>query len=74
MVIALTSLVGNDVEGALCISRPWPGIARTVYNNHARYLSTYMSQYKGCYFTGDGCRRDADGYYWITGRIDGNCY
>lgn len=64
------TLEGNDVEGALCIGRPWPGIARTVYNNHTRYLNTYMSQYKGMYFTSDGCRRDADGFYWITGRID----
>eukprot|EP00698_Gefionella_okellyi_P025276 TRINITY_DN9208_c0_g1_i1.p1 TRINITY_DN9208_c0_g1~~TRINITY_DN9208_c0_g1_i1.p1 ORF type:complete len:640 (-),score=143.63 TRINITY_DN9208_c0_g1_i1:18-1754(-) len=64
------TLHGNDVEGALCIARPWPGMARTVYNNHARYLQAYMEQYQGFYFTGDGCKRDADGYLWITGRID----
>jgi len=61
---------GNGVEGHLCIQHPWPGMARTVYGDHARYLQTYFSTYPGLYFTGDGCRRDEDGYYWITGRVD----
>ena len=61
---------GNGVNGNLCIKHPWPGIARTIWGDHDRYLKTYMSSYKGYYFTGDGCRRDADGYYRITGRVD----
>ena len=61
---------GNDVSGVLAISRPWPGQMRTVYGDHARFESTYFEQYKGYYFTGDGCKRDEDGYYWITGRVD----
>ncbi len=63
-------LQGNDVEGALVMKRPWPGMARTVYKNHKRFIETYFSMYPGYYFTGDGARRDKDGYYWITGRID----
>eukprot|EP00596_Hydrurales_sp_CCMP1899_P000122 CAMPEP_0119033634 /NCGR_PEP_ID=MMETSP1177-20130426/685_1 /TAXON_ID=2985 /ORGANISM="Ochromonas sp, Strain CCMP1899" /LENGTH=687 /DNA_ID=CAMNT_0006990525 /DNA_START=172 /DNA_END=2235 /DNA_ORIENTATION=+ len=63
-------LEGNDVEGVLCIKRPWPGAARTVYGDHDRYLNVYTRPYPGYYFTGDGCRRDSDGYYWITGRVD----
>jgi acetyl-CoA synthetase len=63
-------LEGNDVSGALCLASPWPGQARTVWGDHRRYKQTYFSQYPGYYFTGDGCRRDEDGYYWITGRID----
>jgi acetyl-CoA synthetase len=63
-------LEGNGVSGALCLSSPWPGQARTVWGDHQRFRDTYFSQYKGFYFTGDGCRRDEDGYYWITGRID----
>ncbi|HTY63057.1 MAG TPA: acetate--CoA ligase [Acidobacteriota bacterium] len=63
-------LEGNNVEGALCLASPWPGQARTVWGDHRRYRQTYFSQYPGYYFTGDGCRRDEDGYYWITGRID----
>ncbi len=63
-------LKGNGVEGALCIKAPWPGQARTIFKDHSRFVETYFSQYKGLYFTGDGCRRDEDGYYWITGRID----
>ena len=63
-------LEGNGVTGALCLSSPWPGQARTVWGDHQRFRDTYFSQYKGFYFTGDGCRRDEDGYYWITGRID----
>ncbi len=61
---------GNGVSGALCLTTPWPGQARTVWGDHHRFKETYFSQYKGFYFTGDGCRRDEDGYYWITGRID----
>lgn len=61
---------GNGVEGALCLKQSWPGQARTIYKDHARFIDTYFGQYKGLYFTGDGCRRDEDGYYWITGRID----
>lgn len=61
---------GNAVEGALCLKQSWPGQARTIYKDHARFVDTYFTQYKGYYFTGDGCRRDEDGYYWITGRID----
>ncbi|QYJ05883.1 acetate--CoA ligase [Qipengyuania flava] len=57
-------------EGNLCITRSWPGQARTVYGDHDRFVQTYFSTYKGKYFTGDGCRRDEDGYYWITGRVD----
>ena len=63
-------LQGNGVEGVLCVAQPWPGIARTIYGDHARYLETYLKPYGGKYFTGDGCKRDADGYYWITGRVD----
>jgi acetyl-CoA synthetase len=63
-------LTGNGVLGALCLTTPWPGQARTVYGDHSRFKSTYFSQYRGKYFTGDGCIRDEDGYYWITGRID----
>jgi len=61
---------GNGVSGNLCIKHPWPSIARTVWGDHDRYLETYMSAYKGYYFTGDGCLRDEDGYYRITGRVD----
>ncbi|HEX6849877.1 MAG TPA: acetate--CoA ligase [Candidatus Polarisedimenticolaceae bacterium] len=63
-------LDGNGVSGALCLASPWPGQARTVWGDHHRFKETYFTQYKGYYFTGDGCRRDEDGYYWITGRID----
>lgn len=61
---------GNDVQGNLCMKFPWPGMSRTVYGNHERFKQTYFSTYKGYYFTGDGCRRDEDGYYRITGRVD----
>jgi acetyl-CoA synthetase len=61
---------GNGVSGPLCIAAPWPGQARTLYGDHERFKQAYFSQYPGYYFTGDGCRRDEDGYYWITGRID----
>ena len=57
-------------EGNLCIADSWPGQMRTVYGDHDRFVQTYFSTYPGRYFTGDGCRRDADGYYWITGRVD----
>ncbi len=65
---------GNPLEGAtegnLCITESWPGQMRTVYGDHERFVQTYFSTYPGKYFTGDGCRRDEDGYYWITGRVD----
>ncbi|MDW4551130.1 acetate--CoA ligase [Defluviimonas sp. D31] len=61
---------GNGVEGVLCIGDSWPGQMRTVWGDHQRFQETYFQQYKGYYFTGDGCRRDEDGYYWITGRVD----
>ncbi|MFL5317257.1 MAG: acetate--CoA ligase [Microvirga sp.] len=57
-------------EGNLCIADSWPGQMRTVFGDHERFVQTYFSTYPGKYFTGDGCRRDADGYYWITGRVD----
>jgi len=57
-------------RGRLCISQSWPGQMRTVYGDHQRFIDTYFSQFDGKYFTGDGCRRDEDGYYWITGRVD----
>ena len=60
----------GETQGNLCIARSWPGQMRTVYGDHARFEQTYFSTYPGKYFTGDGCRRDADGYYWITGRVD----
>ena len=61
---------GNDVQGHLCLEGTWPGQARTIHGDHRRYLATYFGRYPGLYFTGDGCRRDEDGYYWITGRVD----
>ncbi len=65
---------GNTLKGAcrgrLCIAQSWPGQMRTVYGDHQRFIDTYFSQFDGKYFTGDGCRRDEDGYYWITGRVD----
>jgi acetyl-CoA synthetase len=70
-------LVDNDghplhgaTSGNLCIADSWPGQMRTVYGDHKRFFETYFSQFKGKYFSGDGCRRDEDGYYWITGRVD----
>ncbi|HPE71391.1 MAG TPA: acetate--CoA ligase, partial [Candidatus Competibacter sp.] len=69
---ALVDAEGQFLEGAtdgnLVITRPWPGMMRTVYGDHPRFIETYFSMYKGLYFTGDGARRDEDGYYWITGR------
>lgn len=71
---ALMDADGNELEGeasgALVMSQSWPGQMRTVYGDHQRFIDTYFSQYKGYYFSGDGARRDADGYYWITGRMD----
>lgn len=63
-------LEGNNIEGRLTIKFPWPGMARTIYGNHQRFKDTYFSTFPGKYFTGDGCRVDADGYYRITGRVD----
>jgi acetyl-CoA synthetase len=60
----------TETEGVLCITDSWPGQMRTLWGDHQRFEEAYFSQYKGMYFTGDGCRRDADGYYWITGRVD----
>ena len=71
---ALVDAEGQFLEGAtdgnLVITRPWPGMMRTVYGDHQRFIDTYFAMYKGLYFTGDGARRDEDGYYWITGRVD----
>jgi acetyl-CoA synthetase len=71
---ALVDTSGTELtgvaEGVLTLSRSWPGQARTLYGNHARFVETYFSTYPGHYFSGDGARRDADGYYWITGRVD----
>jgi len=61
---------GNGVEGVLVIADSWPGQMRTIYGDHDRFVATYFSDYKGYYFSGDGCRRDEDGDYWITGRVD----
>jgi len=65
---------GNELEGAvsgnLCLTTSWPGQMRTVWGDHKRFFDTYFTTYRGLYFTGDGCRRDEDGYYWITGRVD----
>ncbi len=73
----LPQLVDNEggvldgaAEGNLCITHSWPGQARSVYGDHERFIQTYFSTYAGKYFTGDGCKRDVDGYYWITGRVD----
>ncbi|MBX3562304.1 MAG: acetate--CoA ligase [Sphingomonas sp.] len=74
VVPELVDAEGGVLEGAtsgnLCITRSWPGQMRTVYGDHERFAQTYFSAYRGKYFTGDGCRRDEDGYYWITGRVD----
>ncbi|MEO0034918.1 MAG: hypothetical protein RLZZ501_941 [Pseudomonadota bacterium] len=70
MVDAEGKVLDGAVEGNLCIAESWPGQMRTVYGDHERFVQTYFSAYKGMYFTGDGARRDADGYYWITGRVD----
>jgi acetyl-CoA synthetase len=70
IVDAEGKVLEGAAEGNLCIADSWPGQMRTVYGDHKRFAETYFSTYKGRYFTGDGCRRDADGYYWITGRVD----
>ena len=74
IVPVLLDAEGNELEGTnegnLCIKRSWPGQMRTVYGDHKRFIETYFSQYDGYYFTGDGCKRDEDDYYWITGRVD----
>ncbi|MEQ8412261.1 MAG: acetate--CoA ligase [Erythrobacter sp.] len=64
------AVLEGEAEGNLCITASWPGQARTVYGDHDRFVQTYFSTYKPKYFTGDGCKRDGDGYYWITGRVD----
>ena len=63
-------VLAGEAEGHLCIDRSWPGQARTIWGDHARFVQTYFSTYPGLYFSGDGARRDADGYFWITGRVD----
>ena len=73
--VVLEPTTGEEItdtaaEGVLCLRDSWPGQMRTVWGDHDRFMKTYFSDYKGYYFTGDGCRRDADGYYWITGRVD----
>ncbi|MBA2780746.1 acetate--CoA ligase [Billgrantia kenyensis] len=74
VVPALVDAEGNELEGVadgnLVILDSWPGQARSIWGDHERFIQTYFSTYKGMYFTGDGCRRDEDGYYWITGRVD----
>src|SRR5690606_34114276 len=61
---------GNGVSGLLALKGAWPGMARTIFGDHERFEATYLKPFPGYYFTGDGCRRDEDGYYWITGRVD----
>jgi acetyl-CoA synthetase len=70
LVDAEGQILHGAASGNLCITRSWPGQMRTVWNDHARFFETYFTTYPGKYFTGDGCRRDEDGYYWITGRVD----
>jgi acetyl-CoA synthetase len=70
LVDAEGKVLEGAIEGNLCISTSWPGQMRTVYGDHERFIQTYFSAYEGYYFTGDGCRRDEDGYFWITGRVD----
>ena len=70
LVDAEGKVLEGACEGNLVIARSWPGQMRTIYGDHKRFVETYFSAYKGKYFTGDGCRRDEDGYYWITGRVD----
>jgi acetyl-CoA synthetase len=70
LVDAEGAVLEGETEGNLCLTDSWPGQMRTVYGDHQRFLETYFSTYPGKYFTGDGCRRDEDGYYWITGRVD----
>lgn len=70
IVDAEGNVLHGATEGNLCIARSWPGQMRTVWGDHERFFQTYFTTYRGKYFTGDGCRRDEDGYYWITGRVD----
>ncbi|MCZ6721605.1 MAG: acetate--CoA ligase [Proteobacteria bacterium] len=70
IVDAEGQVLEGPAKGMLCITDSWPGQTRTLYGDHERFVQTYFSQFKGMYFTGDGCRRDDDGYYWITGRVD----
>jgi acetyl-CoA synthetase len=70
IVDAEGKVLDGATEGNLCITRSWPGQMRTVWGDHERFFQTYFTTYPGKYFTGDGCRRDEDGYYWITGRVD----
>jgi acetyl-CoA synthetase len=70
LVDANGALLEGEAEGNLVLLDSWPGQMRTVYGDHARFIDTYFRTYPGMYFTGDGCRRDADGDYWITGRVD----
>ena len=73
--VILDATTGKEIaetaaEGVLCMKDSWPGQMRSVFGDHDRFVKTYFSDYKGYYFSGDGCRRDEDGYYWITGRVD----
>ena len=70
LVDADGNVLEGETEGNLIIKNSWPGQMRTVYGDHQRFVETYFSAYPGNYFTGDGCKRDADGFYWITGRVD----
>jgi acetyl-CoA synthetase len=70
LVDAEGAVLEGTASGNLCITQSWPGQMRTVYGDHQRFIDTYFKTYRGKYFTGDGCRRDEDGYYWITGRVD----
>jgi acetyl-CoA synthetase len=70
LVDAQHNVLEGPASGNLCISASWPGQMRTVWNDHGRFFETYFKAYPGLYFTGDGCRRDEDDYYWITGRVD----
>ena len=72
--LAIVNADGNEVDinegGYLCIKEPWPGIMRTIYGDHEKFKNTYFFRFPGMYFSGDGARKDEDGYYWIMGRID----
>src|SRR5213082_2753451 len=70
LVDAEHNVLEGAANGNLCISASWPGQMQTVWNDHGRFFETYLKAYPGLYFTGDGCRRDEEGYYWITGRVD----
>ena len=63
-------ILSGEAEGILALKYPWPGQARTIYGDHERFVDTYFKRFPGYYFAGDGARRDRDGYYWITGRVD----